>query len=136
LFITVFYGVLDAASGRMTYCNAGHNSPFLFSTEKGSAHQELSRTGMPLGIVEEASWEQGVVTINPGDVLLAYTDGVTEAQNEGEEFYGEARLVSEIQSQISGSTQKIQEAVVKDLQGFVGEAPQFDDMTLMIVKKL
>jgi serine phosphatase RsbU (regulator of sigma subunit) len=135
LFITVFYGVLDPVNGTMTYCNAGHNSPFLFSTEKDDAHQALSRTGMPLGIIEEVGWEQGVVTFNSGDVLVAYTDGVTEAQNERGEFYAEERLVSGIHSQLGRSAQAIQEALVADIREFVGEAPQFDDMTLMVVKR-
>ena len=136
LFITVFYGVLDPASGMMTYCNAGHNPPYLFSPGDDGAHQALTRTGMPLGIMEEAVWEQGLINFNSSDVLVAYTDGVTEAQNTEEKFYEATRLVSKIQSHLGQSVQTIQEAVAEDIQKFVGAAPQFDDMTLMIVKQL
>jgi serine phosphatase RsbU (regulator of sigma subunit) len=136
LFITVFYGVLDPASGTMAYCNAGHNPPFLFSPENDGAHQALTRTGMPLGIIEEASWEQEVITLNTGEVLVAYTDGVTEAQNTQEEFYEEARLLAAARTNMGQPAEAMQELLVKDIQDFVGEALQFDDMTLMIVKKL
>jgi len=135
LFITVFYGVLDPASGTVTYCNAGHNPPFLFSPENGGAHQALSRTGMPLGIIEEASWEQGQITFNTGNVLVAYTDGVTEAQNTQEEFYEEARLLAAARSNIGHPAEAMQAALVKDIQDFVGEAPQFDDLTLLVIKR-
>jgi sigma-B regulation protein RsbU (phosphoserine phosphatase) len=135
LFITVFYGVLDPASGTMAYCNAGHNPPFQFLPENDDAHQALSRTGMPLGIIEEASWEQGIVTFNTGDVLVAYTDGVTEAQNERDEFYDEARLLKVVKSMIGHSANALQDALEKDIREFSGEVPQYDDMTLMVVKR-
>jgi len=135
LFITVFYGVLNPASGMMNYCNAGHNPPFLFSQENDGAHQALSRTGMPLGIIDEASWEKGVVTLETGDVMIAYTDGVTEAQNTQEEFYEEARLLAAARTNMGQPAVAMQELLVEDIQDFVGEAPQFDDITLMIVKR-
>ena len=81
LFITVFYSVLDPVSGTMTFCNAGHNPPFLFSSINQREPLALTRTGMPLGILDETSWEQGHITFDIGDVLVAYTDGITEAQN-------------------------------------------------------
>jgi sigma-B regulation protein RsbU (phosphoserine phosphatase) len=135
LFITVFYGVLNTASGTMAYCNAGHNPPFLISPVKDGAHQALSRTGMPLGIMEEASWEHGIVTINSGDVLVAFTDGVTEAQNDKEEFYGEARVLEVARSKVEHSTKSLLEALDNDIREYSGMVPQFDDMTLMVVKR-
>jgi sigma-B regulation protein RsbU (phosphoserine phosphatase) len=91
---------------------------------------------MPLGIIEETSWEQGVITFKGGDVLVAYTDGVTEAQNETEEFYNDARLLAAAQANLGHPAEMMQARLVKDIQDFVEVAPQFDDMTLMIVKKL
>ena len=135
LFITVFYGVIDPASGVMKYCNAGHNPPFLFSPEQDDAHQTLSRTGMPLGIIEDANWEQGVVTFNPGSLLVAYTDGITEAQNERDQFYGETRLLEVAGSKLRNPAKAVQEALVKDIQEYSGRLHQFDDMTLVVVKK-
>jgi serine phosphatase RsbU (regulator of sigma subunit) len=135
LFITVFYGVLDPISGRFTYCNAGHNPPFLFPAENTGAHKALTRTSMPLGITEETSWEQKEITFNAGDVLVAYTDGITEAQNEGGEFYNEARLVKIASSKVGNSVQELIEALEKDVRDFSSAMPQLDDMTLMIVKK-
>ncbi|MGB5844293.1 MAG: SpoIIE family protein phosphatase [Anaerolineales bacterium] len=135
LFITVFYGVIDPANGVMKYCNAGHNPPFLFSPEQDGAHQTLSRTGMPLGIIEDANWEQGVVIFNPGSLLVAYTDGITEAQNERDQFYGETRLLEAAGSKLRNPAKAVQEALVKDIQEFSGRLHQFDDMTLVVVKK-
>jgi serine phosphatase RsbU (regulator of sigma subunit) len=135
LFITVFYGVLEPASGRLMYCNAGHNPPFLISSENPDSHQALSRTGMPLGISEEASWEQGIVTCQPGDVLVAYTDGITEAQSESHEFYDEARLLGVARLQVGRSALALQQELERDIAEFSGLAPQFDDMTLMVIKR-
>ena len=136
LFVTVFYGVLDLTRGALTYCNAGHNPPYLFSSAKGGELQALTRTGMPLGIIKETDWEQGSIVFNSGDVLIAYTDGVTEAQNSKQQFYEQSRLTSTIQTKLGASAHTIQEAVTQDIEGFIGEAPLFDDMTLMIIRKL
>ena len=135
LFITVFYGVLDPACGKMTYCNAGHNPPFLFPSGGESKPQALTRTGMPLGIIEQTSWQAGEITFENGDVLVAYTDGVTEAQNESEEFYEDERLLAAARSNIGHPAEMMQTRFIKDIQDFVGAALQFDDMTLMIVKR-
>ena len=89
LFVTVFYGVLDPLSGELTYSNAGHNPPYLLSARDGLAVQELDRTGVPLGILDGGTWQQGTAHINPGDVLLLYTDGITEAQNGEQSFFEE-----------------------------------------------
>jgi tetratricopeptide (TPR) repeat protein len=135
LFITVFYGVLEPATGKIIYCNAGHNPPVLISPENPESHQALSRTGMPLGISEEASWEQGRVTFQSGDTLVAYTDGVTEAQNDRDEFYDEARLLEVARSKVGQSAQALQDALERDIDEFSGMAPQFDDITMMVVKR-
>jgi serine phosphatase RsbU (regulator of sigma subunit) len=135
LFITVFYGVLDPDKAVLTYCNAGHNPPYLLSPSSEGKPQALTRTGMPLGIIEQTSWEQGIMKFNPGDVLIAYTDGVTEAQNMEEEFYGEVGLIAAARTNVAHSAEAMQQRLVKDIQQFVGAAPQFDDMTLLVLKR-
>jgi serine phosphatase RsbU (regulator of sigma subunit) len=82
LFVTVFYGILDPSTGTLTYCNAGHNPPYLLGTRNGDSVHSIRRTGMALGVVEDVTWEQKAVQIAPGDVLVLYTNGVTDAQNE------------------------------------------------------
>jgi serine phosphatase RsbU (regulator of sigma subunit) len=135
LFTTLFYGVLDPSSGKMIYCNAGHNPPFFFSTGDNPSHKALTRTGMPLGITEEASWEQGEIKFKSGDILVAYTDGVTEAQNDRDEFYDEDRLLKITSANLGNLAKDLIEVLEKDLREFAGKMPQLDDMTLMIVKK-
>jgi serine phosphatase RsbU (regulator of sigma subunit) len=90
---------------------------------------------MPLGIIEESSWEQGIRTFNSGDVLVAYTDGVTEAQNMEGEFYGEAGLIAAARANAAHSAEAMQQRLIKDIQQFVGAAPQFDDMTVLVLKR-
>jgi len=133
LFVTVFYGVLDPASGTLTYCNAGHNPGYLLSAQKGGAIQELARTGIPLGITKGLAWKQGVVQIDPGDALLLYSDGITEAQNAQEDFFDEERLGKVALANLGRSAQEMQDAVIAEVREFVGDAPQFDDITLMAV---
>ena len=135
LVITVFYGVLDPASETLTYCNAGHNPPFLVPSGGLRETQALTRTGMPLGIIEQTSWGQGGITFENGDVLVAYTDGVTEAQNEAEEFYEDARLLAVARANMGHPAERMQARLVKDIQEFAGDASQFDDMTLMVIKR-
>jgi sigma-B regulation protein RsbU (phosphoserine phosphatase) len=133
LFITVFYGVLDPTSGTLVYCNAGHNPPFLLRAQGDTEVQSLTRTGVPLGIVEETNWEQRTLQLSQGDVLVFYTDGVTDAQNSQESFFGMERLLASIQSNSGGAAQYIHDAIRTDLHEFAGGTPQFDDITLVIL---
>jgi len=145
LFVTVFYGILDPVTGTLTYCNAGHNPPYLLSTQDGDSVQSLRRTGMALGVTEDVVWEKKSVQIAPGDVLVLYTDGVTDAQNAQELFFGEERLLEVVRADVGTqanenlptgqdfSAQSVQETLKTEIQGFMSGAPQFDDITLMVL---
>jgi len=139
LFITIFYAVLDPKTGQLTYCNAGHNPPILFRAPGKAEMESLSRTGMAMGVLEEASWEQGAIQIDPGDVLVLYTDGIVEAIDAQGDFFEEQRLVQAVQTSLSGelseerSAAAIQGDLLRQVEHFVGEAPQSDDRTLMVL---
>ena len=133
MFVTVFYGILDLATGTLTYCNAGHNPPCLLRAQNGGAVQVLPKTGMALGVTEDVDWKQETVQLALGDVLLLYTDGITEAQNLREEFFGEKRLLEIMQANRGCSPQDTIDALIAEVLKFAGNAPQFDDITLMVV---
>jgi sigma-B regulation protein RsbU (phosphoserine phosphatase) len=141
LFVTAFYGVIDPDSGMLAYCNAGHNPPLLLGAQDGSSVRELRRTGMALGAVEDQAWQQSTVRIAPGDVLLLYTDGITEAQDPDGSFFGADRLLGCLQASVySGAgeasyAQSIQDALLAEIHTFVGNAPQFDDITLVVMAR-
>lgn len=131
-FVTVFFGILDSHSSELVYANAGHNPAFLFSAN--GAPQALSHTGIPLGMFEGMAWKRNSVAIAPDDVLVVYTDGVTEAQNEAEDEFGEARLIEvvEAEKQNGRSASDIERAILTAVHHFVADAPQFDDITLLV----
>ncbi len=133
LFVTVFYGILDPDSGALAYCNAGHNPAYLQSAEEGGAIQELRNTGLPLGILEEGLWQTGMVQMGPRDVLVLYSDGITEAQDSRGAFFEKERLLTAIQASPDRSATGIQDSVLAQVGAFVGDAAQFDDMTLLVV---
>jgi serine phosphatase RsbU (regulator of sigma subunit) len=135
MFVTVFYGILDPITGTLTYCNAGHNPPCLLNSQNESPVQELRRTGIPLGVFQGETWEHGVVQFAPGDVLVLYTDGVTDAQDEHETFFGEERLCETAQANLGRPAQDVQDGLIAAVQEFVGDAPQFDDITVMVVAR-
>ena len=132
-FVAVFYGILDPATGTLVYCNAGHCPPYLISVQNGEDVQELIRTGVPLGIFEDETWEQGVVQLTPGDVLVLYTDGITDAEDGKGTFFGQERLLGSVQANLGRSAQEMQDALIAEVHEFVGDAPQFDDIALMVV---
>ena len=143
LFVTVFYGILDPDNGTLTYCNAGHNPPFLLSTQNGRRLQALRRTGIPLGVRERESWPAHTVSIAPGDLLVLYTDGVTDAEDAQGDFFGEDRLLEALDiaaanttgaGRTSGRTaQEVQDDILGAVRAFVGEADQTDDITLLVL---
>jgi sigma-B regulation protein RsbU (phosphoserine phosphatase) len=134
-FVTVFYGILDPATGTLAYCNAGHCPPYLVSAQNSEDVQSLVRTGLPLGIFSDKTWEQRTVQLDPGDVLVLYTDGITEARSERETLYGEDRLLESVRASLGRSARDIQDAVMRDVRRFVGDAPnvQRDDIALAVV---
>ena len=132
MFVTVFYGVLDPLTSKLTYSSAGHNPPFLLGGEQDHV-KELTRTGMALGVLEGVAWEQETLQMAPGDALVIYTDGVTDARDAGGSWFGEKRLL-EVAQQAQGCTAvEIQHAILDEIHAFVGDAPRFDDMTLMVL---
>jgi sigma-B regulation protein RsbU (phosphoserine phosphatase) len=95
--------------------------------------ERLSRTGIPLGLFEDQSWEQGGATLGPGDTLVLYTDGVTDAQDARGVLFGEERFLASLRTNAGRSAGDIRSAILTDLDGFVGDAPQQDDIGLVIV---
>lgn len=131
-FVTLFYGVLDPAANTLTYSNAGHNPAFLIDSHGRLEPQPLGQTGIPLGMFPDMAWRHEVVRVAPGSVLVMYTDGVSEAQNEVSAEFGETRLLAAVTGCVNGSAKEMETAVLTALQTFVGQAPQFDDITLMV----
>lgn len=134
-FVTVFYGVLTFATGDFEYCNAGHNPTFLLRANRESAPEILKRTGTVLGAMEELTWTSAATTLNTGDILLFYTDGVVEAQNEQDEFFGEEQLLSCAKVHSQDSAELIHDHIMGQLQSFIGKAAQFDDITMLTIKR-
>jgi len=133
-FVTVFYGILDTIKGTLTYSNAGHNPALLLSHDGQTAPQWLGQTGIPLGMFEEMAWRKNVVSIELDDVLVMYSDGVTEAQDVDAAEFGEDRLLA-VMENWGSSTQATQTNILNAIHEFVGDAPQFDDITLMVVQR-
>jgi serine phosphatase RsbU (regulator of sigma subunit) len=133
MFVTVFYGILDPACGTLTYCNAGHNPPYQLRDHADP--WPLQGTGIPLGIVRGASWRTETVTLAPGETLVLYTDGVTEAQNLAGELFEVERLLAAVGGAGERTAQGVQAAILAAVAQFVGGAPQADDLTLLVVAR-
>jgi len=134
-FVSVFYGIIDPTTGELTYCNAGHCPPYLLRTHNGGAVESLTRTGMVLGVQQDEKWEQASAQLAPGDVLVLYTDGITDAEDERGVFFGHERLLEMVQAKPGGSAQEIQDSLLTAVDSFVGNRVQFDDMALMVVMR-
>lgn len=135
LFVTVFYGVLELETGTLNYANAGHNPPYLCHFQNGGTIDELWRTGLPLGMFRGVHWERKTVSIASGELLVMYTDGLTEAHNRHLDMFGEERLLGIIQADTTASAFQIQRQIMREVQHFMGDSPQFDDITLVTVRR-
>jgi len=134
-FITIFYGILDLKSGEMVYCNAGHCPPLLVRKINGGPLQELKRTGIPLGIYKQEIWNQRAEVLGSGDFLVMYTDGITDAENHLHDLFGEQNLWQSISKLKGKESREILEGILVDVDSFTGETPQYDDITLGVVKR-
>lgn len=133
MFVTLFYAVLNTRWKRLRYVNAGHNPPMVF--RKGSDEPIFLRAkGIALGVAHEIDLQELSIDLASGDTLVMYTDGITEAINEQEEAFGLERLIQVILSCRGWSSQAIIDQVQQEVISFAGSQPQFDDITLMILK--
>ena len=134
LFVTMILGIVDTQSGEIVYGQGGHNPPVLLS-EEGKPQYEPPG-GMPLGVFEDAKFGERRLRLAPGETLLVYTDGVTEAMNEARDLFGEERLLDAVRGRASLSAEKLTEVVVEKVEDFVREAERSDDITLLALKRV
>jgi serine phosphatase RsbU (regulator of sigma subunit) len=132
-FVTLFAAELEPSTGTLRYINAGHNPP-LIGRSDGTIEQ-LSAGGLPLGIMPNAEFEVGETKIGEGEVLVVYSDGVSEANNLAEEEFGLDRLRDVLKVNLRATASAIRDKVESALSEFTGTAPANDDITLVIVKK-
>jgi serine phosphatase RsbU (regulator of sigma subunit) len=141
LFVTVFYGILDPAGGTLTYCNAGHHPPYWLASESrpGSRKQEpiqlLPGRGIALGVVKDPGWGYSTIKLNLGEALLLYTDGVIDAHDPALAPFGSERILEAALSNLDQPAKNLMEDLLSRLQQFTEDQPQFDDITLMAVRR-
>ena len=131
MFVTAWMGILDLQTGKLTYANAGHNPPLLKHMD-GTFEYLRSRAGFVLAGIEGFHYRINEMEIKEGDRLFLYTDGVPEATNAASELYGEDRLLQFINRNCTLRATKLLPALKADIDAFVGEAPQFDDITMLM----
>jgi sigma-B regulation protein RsbU (phosphoserine phosphatase) len=131
-FTTAFLAEYDPANHALSYINAGHNAPML--RRASGTMERLQASSVPLGIQADAVYQPGTVTLQSGDWLVIFTDGVVEAVNGRNEEYGESRLVTVVQAGAATAPSKLLSRIMVDLDAFVGNTPQHDDVTCMLIK--
>ena len=131
MFVTAWMGIIDVTTGTMQYANAGHNPPLLKRAD-GSFEYLKTRPGFVLAGMEGICYRAGELVMNPGDRLFLYTDGVTEATDVSNELFGEDRLLTYMNQNATVEAKVLLPALKYHIDEFVGEAPQFDDMTMLM----
>ncbi len=133
LFVTVFEGILDLETGEFRYANAGHEMPFICKKD-GSFIAHKIKPGLVLAGMEDMVYKSDVFMLEPGDRLYQYTDGVTEATDANNQLYGMDRLEKALNANIDKSVTDLLPAIKEDIDEFVGDAPQFDDITMLCLE--
>jgi sigma-B regulation protein RsbU (phosphoserine phosphatase) len=135
MFVTLVYAILDTRNGQVDYCNAGHSHSWVFP-----AHGELRKTadegGMIAGLYDFAKYECGSLRLEPGDGLLLYTDGVTEAFNGDGAMFGDDGLRAALETAARAPVEEVVKGIVREVKAFVASAPQSDDITVMAIRYL
>ena len=132
-FVTLFYGIIDSKQKTFRYVNAGHNPPILLK-EAANEIVLLKARGIALGAIEDIKLQEAEIKLTPGDEVILYTDGVTEAINGKNEQFSQERLIKVIKDNRNLSAQDLMEKIQNEVKLFVDNQPQFDDVTLMILK--
>ncbi len=137
MFVTMFYGVLNKKSGRLSFASAGHNPLIKLSTETGN-HELIKTRGYPLGMMPTKQFasriEEAQINLGEGDWIVQYTDGINEARNGASEEFGMERFISILRADRELPPEKLVARVMEGVEGFVGDSPQYDDITLLALK--
>lgn len=133
LFVTVWLGVMQISTGEIAYVNAGHEYPAICRNGEAFAVEKDMHSG-PLAALETMRFKAGAITLRPGDTLFCYTDGVTEATDSKETLFGTERMLQALNRRPDACPKELDETVRASIAEFVGEAPQFDDMTILCLK--
>ena len=133
-FVSFYYGEIEGDTGKVRCVNAGHNAPMLV---RGTGEVErLKADGVILGIFPGAKYKLSETALSPGDLLFAFSDGVTETQNEIDEEFGEERLIALLRENRTAPAATIRDLVTNSLREFKGAAPQYDDVTMIVVRRV
>jgi sigma-B regulation protein RsbU (phosphoserine phosphatase) len=132
MFATLFFGVLEIPSGKLTYINGGHEPPLIVGG--GAIKRFLVPTGPAVGMWPHADFQQGEATLAPGDILVGYTDGVTEALSPEGEMFGKQRLLDLVVSRTSSAAEMV-EQIRAHLFDHIGQAQPFDDISMIAVRR-
>jgi len=132
-FVTVFYGLLNVKTGELFYCNGGHNLPYIQSTD-GAVTELENVGGLLLGKFENAPYDMNTIQLNPGDTIVTFTDGVTEAEDEDGSFFDEERVITYLEKQPGKSLDSLVKGLFLEVMKFTGAADQSDDITVLSVQ--
>ncbi len=132
-FVTVFYGLLNVKTGELSYCNGGHNLPYIQSTD-GAVTELENIGGLLLGKFENAPYDMNTIQLNPGDTIVTFTDGVTEAEDEDGSFFDEERVITYLKKQPGKSLDSLVKGLFLEVMKFTGAADQSDDITVLSVQ--
>lgn len=133
-FATLFMAVLDASRHTLSFCNAGHEHPMIFKT--GSAPARLATGGMALGVLDDFPYEEGSTSLDPGDTLVIYSDGIPDAVNEFESPFGEDRLMRAVEANAGASADVLMQKIVEAVHTHEQGAARIDDLTIVILKRV
>jgi sigma-B regulation protein RsbU (phosphoserine phosphatase) len=134
MFVTILYAVYDPDDGALTYANGGHNPPLIVHADGSSMLLPLT-DGIAVGILPEFDYDQNTVFLSPGDTIVFYTDGVTEAMNDRKEEFGMERLRDVLSADPSRDAREANLAIFQAIDAFVGDTSQFDDITCLTLRR-
>lgn len=134
MFVTLFYSVLDSSQNILTFVNAGHNPPLLLRNDGGELIR-LSTGGVVLGAMKGLKMDEKTIDLYPGDLLVLYTDGVTEAINQEEDQFGEKKLIEIIECNQNLPSEDLKNLIIDQVYDFASGTPQSDDITLMVLRR-
>ena len=134
MFVTVFYGIYDLKTGEIDFTNAGHNPPYILHAD-GTVEMLKTECNLVLGAIEGMTFKNESLQLNPGDALVMYTDGVTEAENKEHEQFGEARLEATLAELKGAESKQIVDTVNAKVKEFVNGAAQSDDITQLVIRR-